>query len=429
MGAVSAASPSNSSDAGSPGWLAPIVELVAAADADLASAYPEGPGEPQPIHTVYLSAALADAQIPGQWGASALVLAEHHDQVLAVLDTHGVLPRVKERLAIAPIQDLRLDFEDGYGWREDSIEDADARRAGRVLRTLSIDANPPAALGIRIKGLTSLHLRRSVRTLELVLDGASGVPRGFVTTIPKFRSLAQVEAALRLFDTLEQVHGLPSGSLRFELQIESPQAVLGADGTVPLAKAIHLARGRLTALHYGTYDYSAACGIAAEYQSLEHPVADHAKAVMLAAAAQTGVWVCDGSTQVNPDGSPEQQAAALTRHHRLVTRALERGYWQGWDMHPGHLVTRWLATYGFHRRALAVAGPRIVAYLQRQGGGVVDEPATAQALAAGVLRGLDCGAYTDDEVAALIPGCNRAVLDQLVQRTTTGGVTGGTDQR
>lgn len=420
MGPVSKASTSHPSDAESPGWLAPIAELLAAADADLASAYPDGRGEPQPIHTAYVSAALADVRTPEQWGACALELAARHEQALTALDTQGVLPRVRDRLATAPIQDLRLDFEDGYGWRADSTEDADARKAGRTLRALSVAADPPAALGIRIKGLTSVHLRRSVRTLELVLDGASGVPRGFVTTIPKFRVLAQVEAALQLFDELERVHGLPSGSLRFELQIESPQAVLGADGTATLAKAIHLAQGRLVALHYGTYDYSAACGIAAAHQSLEHPVADHAKAVMLAAAAQTGVWVCDGSTQVMPDGSSEQQAAAITRHHRLVTRALERGYWQGWDMHPGHLITRWLATYEFHQHALAIAGPRIDAYLRRQGGAIVDEPATAQALAAGVLRGLDCGAYSPDEVVAVAPGCDRAVLDQLVQRTTTG---------
>ncbi|VEG17781.1 citrate lyase beta subunit [Mycolicibacterium phlei] len=420
MGPVSAASTSHPPEADGPDWLAPIAALVAGLDAELASSYPDGRSEPQPIHTAYVSAALAGVQTTAQWGESALELLGRHEDVLTALDTQGVLPRVSERLASSPVQDLRVDFEDGYGWREDSTEDADARKAGRTLRALSIEANPPAVLGIRIKGLTSLHLRRSVRTLELVLDGASGVPRGFVTTIPKFRALAQVEAALRLFDELERVHGLPHGSLRFELQIESPQAVLGADGTATLAKAIHLGQGRLTALHYGTYDYSAACGIAAEHQSLEHPVADHAKAVMLAAAAQTGVWVCDGSTQVIPDGTLEQQRSALTRHHRLVTRALDRGYWQGWDMHPGHLVTRWLATYGFHRRALAVAGPRIVAYLQRQGGGVIDEPATAQALAAGVLRGLDCGAYSPDDVVAIAPGCDRAVLDQLVQRTTTG---------
>lgn len=97
------------------------------------------------------------------------------------------------------------------------------------------------------------------------------MPRGFVTTIPKFRALAQVEAALRLFDELERVHGLPRWFTAFELQIESPQAVLGADGTATPAKAIHLGQGALTALHYGTYDYSAACGIAAEHQSLEIP--------------------------------------------------------------------------------------------------------------------------------------------------------------
>ncbi|MUM18544.1 MULTISPECIES: DUF6986 family protein [unclassified Mycobacteroides] len=421
MGPVSAASSSDPSDTSGLDWLAPIAELLAAADADLATKYPEDRGQPQPVHTAYVSAGLADAQTPERWGASALELAGRHEQTLATLDIQGVLPRVLKQLATAPIQDLRLDFEDGYGWRADSTEDTDARKAGRTLRSLSTAANPPQVLGIRIKGLTSLHLRRSVRTLELVLDGASGVPRGFVTTIPKFRALAQVDAALRLFDELERVHGLPSGSLRFELQIESPQAVLGADGAATLAKAIHMAQGRLVALHYGTYDYSAACGIAATHQSLEHPVADHAKAVMMAAAAQTGVWVCDGSTQVMPEGSADEQAAAITRHHRLVTRALERGYWQGWDMHPGHLLTRWLATYGFHAQALAVAGPRIDAYLRRQGGAVVDEPATAQALAAGILRGLDCGAYTVDEVTAIAPGCDRAVLDQLVQRTATGG--------
>ena len=44
------------------------------------------------------------------------------------------------------------------------------------------------------------------------------------------------------------------------------------------------------------------CGIAAAHQSLEHPVADHAKAVMQAAAAGTGVRLSDGSTNVLPVG-------------------------------------------------------------------------------------------------------------------------------
>jgi citrate lyase beta subunit len=426
-GRVSSAPEPRASGYTEPSWLAPIVDLLTDTDADLTAHYP-GDRAAQPVHTAYVSAAVAAVETPADWGAGALELAGRHAETLAELDPHGVRPRVLRQLGTSPIQDLRLDFEDGYGWRADTAEDADARNAGRTLRALSTCPDAHQVLGIRIKGLTSGHLRRSVRTLELVLDGAAGIPPGFVVTIPKFRALPQVAAALQLFDELERAHGLPTGSLRFELQIESPQAVIGADGAAPLAQAIALAGERCVALHYGTYDYSAACGIAAEYQSLEHPVADHAKAVMTVAAAQTGVWVCDGSTQVIPDGSHEQQVAAIRRHHRLVTRALEHGYWQGWDMHPGHLVTRWLATYGFHRRALAVAGPRISAYLRQQTsqqtGGIVDEPATAQELATGLIRGLDCGAYEDGELVAVAPGCDRAVLDKLVRRGVTGRAIG-----
>src|SRR5690242_17804457 len=117
--------------------------------------------------------------------------------------------------------------------------------------------------------------------------------------------------------------------LKFEIQIETPPAVLAADGTATVARMIDAAGGRLVGLHYGTYDYSAALGVAAAYQSLEHPVADHAKAVMQVAAAGTGVRLSDGSTNVVPAGSPEQVRDALRLHARLVRRSLERGYYQG----------------------------------------------------------------------------------------------------
>ncbi|AQA23524.1 hpcH/HpaI aldolase/citrate lyase family protein [Rhodococcus sp. MTM3W5.2] len=320
-------------------------------------------------------------------------------------------------LARRPIVDLRIDFEDGYGWRGDQSEDAAARAAGRTLRALSLDENGPRWLGIRAKGLAPHERRRGIRTVELVLDGAGGVPEGFVFTVPKLRAVQQVTAVVALCEEIERAHGLPDRSLRFELQIESPQAVIGPDGRITVAEAIHAADGRCTGLHYGTYDYSAACGIASKFQSLEHPVADHAKSVMLVAAAQTGVWVCDGSTQVIPEGTDEQIAAALARHHRLVTRSLERGYYQGWDMHPGHLVTRWLATFGFFRSALPEAAGRLQAYLDRHSAGVMDEPATAQALATVVLRGLACGAFDEAEVLTSAPGCSVPVLRNLLART------------
>ncbi|RDI64891.1 DUF6986 family protein [Nocardia pseudobrasiliensis] len=395
-----------------PEFLGGLAARLREIDADLARHCPgDRPG--QPIHTAYVCAADATKDLPDEWGAAALGLAERHRDPLTELAGVEVLTRVRTTLAHNPIQDLRLDFEDGYGNRGDEIEDRDAIRAGQILSAL------PATVrfrGIRIKGLTSAEWERAVRTLERVLDGAGGVPDGFVFTVPKIRSAEQAAVAVRLCEEIESAHGLPSGALRFELQIESPQAVIGADGSATVARAIHRSAGRCSGLHYGTYDYSAACGISPQFQSLEHPVADHAKAVMQAAAAQTGVWVCDGSTQVMPVGADDAVAAAVARHFRLVTRSLERGYYQGWDMHPGHLVTRWAATFAFFRGALAAAAPRIDRYLRRQGGAVVDEPATAQALATVVLRGLDCGAYGSEDVTALAPAATVAVLNQLRER-------------
>ena len=157
---------------------------------------------------------------------------------------------------------------------------------------------------------------------------------------------------------------------------------------------VHAAGGRLTALHYGTYDYSAFCGIAAEQQSLEHPVADHAKLVMQAAAAGTGVRLSDGSTNMLPVGDADDVHAAWINHHRSVTRSLEHGFYQGWDLHPGHLPTRYAATYAFYRTGLAARRwPACSDYVEPSvSGGIADEPATARALADYVLRGLDCGA-------------------------------------
>src|SRR6185369_11341339 len=153
--------------------------------------------------------------------------------------------------------------------------------------------------------------------------------------------------------------------------------------------------GRVTALHYGTYDYSAFCGIAAAYQSLEHPVADHAKAVMQAAAAGTGVRLSDGSTNILPVGDAEQVGQGWALHLRLVRRSLERGFYQGWDLHPAQLPTRYAATYAFFRDGRDAAVARLHRYLSRQESGIADEPATARALAGYLLRGLDCGALKD----------------------------------
>jgi OHCU decarboxylase len=178
---------------------------------------------------------------------------------------------------------------------------------------------------------------------------------------------------------------------------------------------VHAAGPRLRGLHYGTYDYSAALGVAAAHQAMDHPVADHAKDVMQVAAAQTGVRVSDGSTNVLPVGDRDHVEAAWALHARLVRRSLERGIYQGWDLHPAQLPTRYLATFAFYRAGLRAAVARLTAYLDRQESGVLDEPATAFALAGFVLRALDCGAVDAGEVAAA-GGPDVASLRRLARR-------------
>ncbi|GID92747.1 DUF6986 family protein [Amorphoplanes digitatis] len=356
---------------------------LAAHDAFLASRYPgERPGR-QPVHTVYIPA----DRIAGfrDWGAIAL----------AALDEHPPLPfpaaladRVRAKLVTEPIEDLRVDFEDGYGVRDDDQEDAAVKAAVAVLA----DGARPPFVGIRIKSLEAATRRRALRTLDLFL---SQYQEPFVVTLPKVSGPDQVAAMVSLCERLERGYGLGAGTLRFEIQIELPSAVLGADGTATVARLITAADGRCTGLHYGTYDYSAAAGVAAAYQAMDHPVADYAKAVIQAAAAGTGVRLSDGSTNILPVGTDAAVHDAWALHHRLVRRSLERGFYQGWDLHPAQLPTRFAATYAFFADGADAAATRLRRYLDRQSGGILDEPATARALAGFLLRGLDCGALDD----------------------------------
>jgi len=374
--------------------VAELDRMLAPADAALAAAYPgPAPGR-QPVHTVYVPADRVTPSLTAVWGrAAATALAAHPP---APFDA-ALLPRVRAKLELEPIEDLRIDFEDGYGIRSDAEEDDAVDRA-----VAALVAGPlPPFVGLRCKSLEAATRRRAVRTLDRflhVLLGSAELPDGFLVTMPKVSLVEQVTAMVTLCEGLESAHGLSPGALRLELQIETTAAVLGPDGTATVARMVHAAAGRCVGLHYGTYDYSAACGIAPAQQAMDHPVADHAKAVMQVAAAGTGVRVVDGSTNVLPVGDTEAVHAAWNLHARLVRRSLERGFYQGWDLHPAQLPTRFAATYAFFREGLAAATARLAAYLAKRTQGIADEPATARALAGYLLRGLDCGALDPDEV-------------------------------
>lgn len=393
---------------------------LAPVDAWAERRYPGGASTDQPVHTVYVPADRAEPGLCADWGAAALAALDAHaptpEQLAAATslpaeEVADAWPLLREVLARRPIVDLRIDLEDGYGARSDAQEDADARRAADILRAEAIASQArPQRLGIRHRSLERATRARALRTLELVvgeLAGAGGLPDGFVLTLPKVIDVRQVAAYAGLLGALERAHGLRPGALRFEIQVETPQAILAADGRLPLAPMLDAGEGRITGLHFGTYDYTAAMGVSAAHQRAQHPAALFAKAVMRLAAAGTGVEISDGSTNRLPVGDGAAVHEGWRIHAQLVQDGLADGLRQGWDLHPAQLVTRHLVAITSARRTLPHALQRLRSYLAATGSGAapseadgatLDEPATAQAFAADVLRALTLGATTTAHV-------------------------------
>ncbi|WP_261623778.1 HpcH/HpaI aldolase/citrate lyase family protein [Nesterenkonia marinintestina] len=412
-----------------------IDEDLATTDELLRTRYPGERDVRQPVHTVYVPADTYTPDLPQRWGRQAVEAVEEHGGLVRlaqqVLDgsrrgpgliaaperagadgadgaddgsaeAERLADAVDRKLRTEPVEDLRIDFEDGFGDRSDEEEDHWARTAAEyAARGLAAEA-APGSIGIRFKSMEAQTRRRGLRTLDLflstLLHASGGLPEQLVLTLPKVSTPDQVAAMVTACRGLEQGHGLPEGTLGFEIQVETPQLILGADGTVPLGPALDAGEGRVTSLHYGTYDYSASLGIAAAYQGMDHPGADFAKHQMMLAVAGTGVHVSDGSTNILPVGEPDAVAAAWDLHARLVRRHLQHGIHQGWDLHPHQLPTRFLATFCFFRGGFDSAARRLRSYVRREDSAVLDEPATAKALARYLERALACGAVTGAEV-------------------------------
>jgi citrate lyase beta subunit len=385
-------------------------------DESYAAAYP-GPPPPGCVHTVYLPVPRFGVRSVDEWRSAAQESTRAHpDQwatVLAGLAAQAELgsegaARLAEltaaKLAREPIEDLRIDFEDGFRAHRGTVAD-DEEEDGYAVGAAAVvaDAALPRCWGLRIRSLGGATRARGLRTLDLFLAEVlrhGPLPPGFVITLPKVTSLAQITVFCAVLTELEQAHGMPAGSLRFEIQVETPQTVLGADGTVPVARMIHAAGGRVSGLHFGTYDYTASLGILAAHQNLRHPVADFAKSLMLLAAAETGVRVSDGSDNKVPVGDPVTVGERWAAHADGVTRALRQGIFQGWDLHPAQLPTRFAATFAFFRAGWQQAAVRLADYHRQDAGatGVLDEPATAFALARHLAAALACGAVTPAEL-------------------------------
>jgi hypothetical protein len=368
----------------------------------------------QPVHTVYVSADRVDTVTVRRFGQQARRLLDAHAPDSAALAratgvpedlAHAVRARVVTKLAAEPVEDLRIDFEDGYGHREDDVEDADAARTARALARLrEADAAPPF-FGLRIKSFADGAHRRAIRTLDVhlsaLLDAARTLPEGFVITFPKVVAAGHVESFASLLDRLERALGLRERSLVFEVQVETTAAVIDRDGRVALPAIVDAGGGRITGAHFGVFDYTAACGLTGRQQRMDHPACDFARHTMQVSLAGTGVTLSDGSTNRVPADDSTAAVSGVWRHHAdLVRRSLAHGFFQGWDLHPSHLVSRYAAVFAFHRGHLEETTRRLAAWSSSTpADGVLDEPATIHALLASLRRAVDCGAI--DEATAL----------------------------
>ena len=297
----------------------------------------------------------------------------------------------------------------------------------------------PPFIGIRIKPLNGRHLARGARTLDLfvtTLAAQTGgrLPTGFVVTLPKVVLAEQVTALIDLFESLEAEIGIPAGSLRLELMIETPQSLIARDGRVALPGLVDAAEGRCQAAHFGVYDHTASLQITAAHQTLDHPACDFARHLMQAALNGTGVWLSDGATNVLPapphrarEGSrltadqERENRAAVHRGWRLhaehVRHSLRHALYQGWDLHPAQLPSRYATLYGFFLDGLPEMAERLRHFVERAAratlsGDVFDDAATGQALLNHFLRGMNCGAITEEEAAS-----TGLTLDELRSRS------------
>ena len=104
-------------------------------------------------------------------------------------------------------------------------------------------------------------------------------------------------------------------------------------------------------------------------------------------------------------GPPDAVIAAWALHARLVRRSLQHALYQGWDLHPAQLVVRYAAVYSFFQEGLPAASARLKAFVEKAAlaslfGDVFDDAATGQGLLNFFLRGIACGAITEDEALA-----------------------------
>lgn len=335
--------------------------------------------------------------------------------------SYTVYDKIIQKLKTEPVEDFRIDFEDGFGNRPDEEEDATADNAALELAKGMENKTISPFIGIRIKPFTEDLKSRGVRTLDIflttLLQQTQGkLPENFVVMLPKVTIPEQVSTMVRFMEIIEKKNNMAPGSLKMETMVEATQIIMDEEGRNPLMKIIRAGEGRLIAAHFGTYDYTASCGITARYQTMAHPVCEFAHHMTKVALGGTGIFLSDGATNVMPVAphrGEKLSAKQKKENQDSVFRAwkigynhtmhsLINGFYQGWDLNPAQLPMRYAATYNFFLSSMKDAKYRLKIFVDRAAiatltGDIFDDAATGQGLLNFFLKAMNCGAISEAE--------------------------------
>lgn len=394
--------------------------------------YPGDKPDRQPVHTVYGGANLFKSDTCVKMGKIALksfqTYAPDYKVLAKLLEFEGheerIYKRIIKKLKTEAVEDFRIDFEDGFGNRPDAEEDQTAVNSATELALGMKNNTISPFIGIRIKPFTEDHKLRGIRTLDIFLTTLLNKSRGrlpdnFVVMLPKVTIPEQITALTRLFEGFERHYALVPGSLKMEIMVEATQIIMDDEGRNPLMKIIRASEGRCIAAHFGTYDYTASCGITAKYQTMAHPVCDFAHHMTKVALGGTGIFLSDGATNVipvAPHRGDKLSKKQLKENRQSVHKAwkigydhtmhsLINGFYQGWDLNPAQLPMRYAATYHFFLSSYDDAVQRLKTFVERAAiatlsGDIFDDAATGQGLLNFFLKALNCGAISEKEALA-----------------------------
>lgn len=336
--------------------------------------------------------------------------------------SYSVYNKMIKKLQQEAVEDFRIDFEDGFGNRPNDEEDATAVNAAKELAVGMKNKTISPFIGIRVKPFTEDLKYRGVRTLDIFLttlltETGGKLPDNFVVMLPKVTIPEQVVTLVRFFEIIEKQFNLASGTLKMETMVEATQIIMDDEGRNPLMRIVRASEGRLIAAHFGTYDYTASCGITAKYQTMAHSVCDFAHHVTKVALGHTGIWLSDGATNVMPIGPHRgdnltfeqlnENRESVHNAWRIgfghTTHSLINGMYQGWDLNPAQLPMRYAATYNFFLSSYEDAVFRLKTFVERAAistltGDIFDDAATGQGLLNFFLKAMNCGAISEEEV-------------------------------